>query len=571
MKSFLPALQYLRYLIWLGLMLVIVGLVAGAVSGLWAGIPAAIMLAGLLAIGVWLVWLGLGGTATGQGFWQQRSTEVGTNAIVATLAVLVILGLINFVAVRYGGRLDLTEAQVFTLAPQTQEVMQELKQPVKVWMFDPQQNPQDRELLESYRRQSHQLSYEYVNPITQPSLAQSFEIKNFGDVYLELGQTRQFVQTVQTVSRDQNLPPASQERLSEVKLTNAIEQLVSGRRSHVYFLQGHGERPLTPDKGTIARAVKSLDDRNVATQPLQLGQGEELPADANVIAVVGAQKPLLESEVTLLQEFVAKGGNLFLLIDSKTDPGLDSLLTEWGIKLDDRVAIDVSGRLRELGPAYASVSQYGDHPMTQDLQGMLSFYPLARPIDVQAPTGVKAAPLLFTSDRSWAESDIKTQPLNYNPETDLKGPLILGFALSRPLSTPSSPSETSSSRPSPSLSPSPAASASATSPSPSSSPVPTVSPTGSSPTPESRLVVIGSSSFASDGFFDRGVNGDVFLNAVRWLTQQDQLALSIRPKEARDRRLNLNESQAMVAAVTALGILPLLGFGTAIWMGWRRR
>lgn len=558
MKSFLPSLNYLRYLIWVGLMLVIVGLVAGAVSGLWAGIPAAIMLAGLLAIAAWLVWLGVGGAGAEPGFWQQRSTEVGTNAIVATLAVLVILGLINFVAVRYGGRIDLTEMQVFTLAPQTQAVVRGLKQPVKVWLFDPQQNPQDRELLESYRRQSSQLSYEYVNPITQPSLAQSFEIKNFGDVYLELGQTRQFVQTVQTVSRDQNLPPASQERLSEVKLTNAIEQLVSGRRSHVYFLQGHGERPLTPDKGTIARAVKSLDDRNVATQPLQLGQGEELPADANVIAVVGAQKPLLESEVTLLQEFAVKGGNLLLLIDSKTDPALDSLLKEWGIKLDDRVAIDVSGRLRELGPAYASVSQYGDHPITKELQGMLSFYPLARPIDVQAPTGVKATPLLFTSDRSWAESDIKTQPLNYNPDADLKGPLILGFALSRPISAPPK-----SSSPSPSSSGSP----SAASPSPS----PTAAPASDAPISESRLVVIGSSSFASDGFFDRGVNGDVFLNVVRWLSQQDQLALSIRPKEARNRRLNLNETQAMMAAVTALGILPLLGFGTAIWMGWRRR
>ena len=83
--------------------------------------------------------------------------------------------------------------------------------------------------------------------------------------------------------------------------------------------------------------------------------------------------------------------------------------------------------------------------------------------------------------------------------------------------------------------------------------------------------MIGNSTFMTDGLFNQAINGDVFLNSVRWLGQQDQQALSIRPKEAKNRRITLTNGQANFAGWLALGILPLLGFGTAIWMGWRRR
>jgi ABC-type uncharacterized transport system involved in gliding motility auxiliary subunit len=83
--------------------------------------------------------------------------------------------------------------------------------------------------------------------------------------------------------------------------------------------------------------------------------------------------------------------------------------------------------------------------------------------------------------------------------------------------------------------------------------------------------VIGNSTFATDGLFDQLGNGDVFLNSVRWAGQQEQSTLSIRPKEAKNRRINLTAQQASLAGWLALVILPLLAFGTAIFIWWRRR
>lgn len=561
MNAIAPYLKYLNYLVWLGPMLIVAGITAGIVAGVWSPIPMGMIFLGILVIGLWLVSLSLTGVEISQpGFWKRRSTEASTNALIATVAVLVILGLINFLAVRYGGRVDLTDSRLFTLAPETQQLVRNLKQPVKAVVFSPQQNPQDRELLESYRHQGQQFNFEFVNPIAQPTLVQSFEMKSVGDVFIESGKRRQFVQTIEVPQENRVV-----ERLSEVKLTNAIERLTNDRPIPVYFLQGHGERPLEAGRGAITQAIKSLTDRNYTVKPLNLGATAEFPQDADVIVVAGPQKPLLEPEVKALQDYLDRGGNLLLLLDPNTDPNLDNLLKPWGVSLDKRIVLDVSGRGRliNLGPADPLVTQYGDHPITRDFGSTNgSFYPLARPIITTSVDGVTSTPLLYTNENSWAESDLKSAPPTFDQATDLPGSIILGVALSRPVAVvkPTPP------QPDRSLTDAPLAPSSTASPSPSPQ-----APTPKTPEPQARLVVIGNSSFATDGVFDQVVNGDVFLNSVRWLSQQDQLAMSIRPKEAKNRRLLITQEQEGLAKWTAIGILPLLAFGAALFVWWRRR
>ncbi|PZV09933.1 MAG: ABC transporter, partial [Leptolyngbya sp.] len=483
-------------------------------------VPVGLMVVGVAIAGVGL--LALGSAPSDQPeFWRRRSTEAGANALVSTLAVLAILGLLNFLGAKHVWRVDLTENQQFTLAPQTQELVRSLQQPVKVWVFDKQQNPQDRELLESYRRLGKQFSFEFVDPQAAPSLAKQLEVKNIGEVILERSpnQRKQFVQAVN-----------AQDRLSEVKLTNAIEQINSDRKSTVYFLQGHGERAIDGGQGAMDQAVKLLDDKNFVAKPLNLAESRKLPEDADVIVVAGPQKPLLAAEVTTLKTYLDTGGNLLLLIDpTNPDPKLEPLLNEWGVSLDKRVAIDTSGggKLVNLGPADALVSQFGNHPITKDLQGNLAFFSRARPLGIKEVTGIKAERLLFTNAKSWAESNLKSQPLQYNPPADQQGPLVLGFALTRPVSTQK--------------------------------------------TKESRLVVIGNSSFVANGLLEQVANGDVFFNSVRWLSQQEQPTLTVRPKDTKNRRINLTQQQASLASWLALVILPLLAFGTAIAVWWKRR
>ncbi|ARV63148.1 ABC transporter [Nostocales cyanobacterium HT-58-2] len=517
-----------KFLFWFGPFLIAAGLTAGLVSDNWGALPLVLIILGGVIVGWWLVW-----QSQKTHWWRQRSTQAGTNALVATLAVLAILGLINFLGTRYHARVDLTETKLFTLAPQSRELVRSLQVPTKVWVFDVNQDPVDRDLLENYRRQSSKFNFEYVDPQARLGLARKFGVKDYGEVYIESGEKRQLVQVV-----------GPQERLSEVKLTNRLQQITSLSTAKVYFLQGHGEHQLSAGEGAITQAVQALNDKNYTTSTLNLAEKSSVPQDAAVVVVAGPKRALFENEVKALQDYLNRGGNLLLMIDPNTDPRLDSLLAQWGVKLDNRLAVDVSGSVG-LGPAAPIVTEYGKHPITKDFGNGISFYPLARPIDTTSVAGIQATPLLLTKPypNSWAESDQQSENLKFNPESDRKGPLTLGVALTR------KPSAQSQALP---------------------NPTPPVSPT-SPASAESRMVVLGNSDFAVNGLFEKQLNGDIFLNSVTWLSQQDQQPLSISPKEAKDRRINLTAAQANLLELSSLLILPMIGLVAAAILWWLRR
>jgi ABC-type uncharacterized transport system involved in gliding motility auxiliary subunit len=582
MKRLSPYLKYLKYLFWFAPMLTIAGITAGAISGIWTGVPLALVISGVVLAGLWLIFLiSQGKQAPLLG---QRSFQASSNALIATLAVVVILGLLNFLAARYGGRIDLTETQLFTLSPQTVQLVRDLKQPVKVLVFETEQNPQDRELLERYRRAGTQFSYEFVNPKQELALAQAFEVKDPGDVFVE-AQSSKRKRLVQRVSGQSS---QTQERLSEVKLTNAIEVVVSDRQAQIYFVQGHGERPLEAGRGSISQATKALGDLNFTVKPLNITETAKIPDDANVVVVAGAKKALLESEIKALTEYVDRGGSVLLMVDPGIETGLTNLLATWGVTLENQLILDVSGEAINLGAADVPVTQYGNHPITQDFtNNSLSFYSFSRPIDLKPVANVQATPLLFSASgkisgspapRSWATTNLKPTAAKFDPQRDRPGPLVIGAAFSRPANqspqTKSAPNPTPTAAISPSPTSSPSVNPSPTS-TPSASPSPTPTPSSTSAanqsTKESRLVVIGNSSFISDGLFGQVLNGDVFLNSLRWLNQENQPAISIRPKEQKNRRITLNAAQANLIGWTAIAFLPLFGFITAFVVWWNRR
>ena len=532
-----------KLVFWLGPFFLAAGLTVGLISEKWRIIPLLLIIIGLIICGLWVIV-----QSQQNKWWQKRSTQSGTNAFVATLSVLIILGLINFLGIRYHLRLDLTDSQLFTLSPQSRELVSNLPETMKVWLFSKEQNIQDRELLDNYHRQSNKFKFEYVDPQLKPGIAEKFGVKDYGEVYLEFQNKRQVVQII-----------SENERLSEVKLTARLQQITSSKTAKIYFLQGHGEHPLSASKGAISQAIQGLIDKNFITSGLNLAEQPQVPDDAAVIVVAGPQKELLTGEITALQNYLNRGGNLLLMIDPNTNPKIDTILKDWGVRLDDRLAIDTSGANLQLGPAAILVTEYGQHPITKDFGKNISVYPLTRPLEIDSVSGIESMALLKTKPYpgSWAESDQKSEKLEFNEGKDLKGPLTLGVALTRKLSNQTSPTPT----PIPTNSPTPI-------PTNSPTPIPTNSPATAK---ESRLVVFGNSNFAVDGLFGQQLNGDVFLNSVSWLSQQDQQLLSIRPKEPKNRRIIISTFQANLLTISALFLLPLIGLVTGFIIWWKRR
>ena len=517
--------KYRQYLVWVGPILALMGITAGLVSDSWGVIPSGLLIAAIVSSSLWLILYSSQSRRLNErdGYddspWRiSRSTQSGTNAFVATLSVFVILGLINFLAVRYPTRVDLTETGLYTLAPQSRQLVKSLQQPVKVWVFERDGKPEDRALLENYRQQGKNFSYEYVDPQIQLGLAQKFNVQSPGEVYLEAGNERKL------------LPGANEQPLTEIRLTNALQQITTDFSAQVYFVQGHGEPPLTGEQNSLSQALSVLTEKSFTPQVLNLAQ-TTIPQNATVVVLAGARRGLLPSEATALNDYLNRGGSLFLAIDPTINLGIDSLLKNWGVTLDNRLAVNPAGAAVGLGPAVILVDNYGQHPITKDFGNGTSLYRGARPIETTIVEGVQTTPLLLTSSQSWAESDLKDENLNFDPKSDRPGPLTLGVAMSRQ-ATPSSNSK----------------------------PL------------ESRLVVIGNSDFMTNNQFSQQLNGDVFINSISWLSKQEGASqLSVRPKEAKNRRISLQAAQSNILSWTALGFIPLIGLVSAVILWWLRR
>lgn len=506
----------IKYLFIPGLFLLTAGIVSGLISGIWSPLSIGLLISGLVILFLWIIL----SKNFGQGFWKRRSTQAGTDALIATISVLVLLGLINFLSIRFPHRVDLTENQLYSLSPQTEKVLQNLQKPVKVWIFerDSQSIPIEQEVLDNYQRKSQQFSYEIIDPDRQPNIVQEFKKLSSGDlsrVYLQYGDKKQPINLIDET-----------EALSEIKLTNAIESIKSNRVSNIYFLQGHGEHPLQTGESSLSQAVNDLEARGYQINPLNLAEKSAIPKNTDLIILAGAKRKLFPQEVAALQKYSEQGGSLLLLIDPETDLGLEPLLKTWGVQLDQRVILDGSGsgNILNLGPATPLITRYGEHPITQEFGNNISIYPFSRPIATVKTPNVEAVSLLVTSDQMWAESELDSTEISFDPNTDLAGPFDLGVALTRNLNSKTS-----------------------------------------------KLVVIGNSTFATDGWFEQQLNGDVFLNSVEWLSNREQPILSIRAKEAQNRRINLTPFQANLIFALSIIILPLLSLILAAVTWWRRR
>jgi ABC-type uncharacterized transport system involved in gliding motility auxiliary subunit len=571
--------KYINYLLFLGIIIATAGIVAGKVSEKWSPLAIGLSVGGMVIL---VVWLGLF-LKSNKEFWGLRSTEAGTNAIISTVAVIVILGLVNFLAFRYALRIDLTETKLFTLSPQSQEIVANLPQELKVYIFERQPHPADRKLLENYRRQSPKFSFEFVDPQVNLKLTQQFKVQSVGEVYLQFGDKQQLVQTLKPNTR-----------LAEVQLTNAIAKIQRDKQPIIYILQGHGEPPLQESEGSLSQAVTALEDKGYVVEPLNLATNPVIPLDADAIVIATPKRELLLGEVKSIEKYIDQGGNLLIMLNANTKSGLEPLLREWGIILDGRLLVDASGtgQILGLGPATTLIVDYGAHPITEDFTNSISVFPLARAIMTRPVEGVEAIALLITNNQTWAELNLDSEGVELNLNEDIPGPLDVGVALVRKeqestageAKTPNQEKETDTKESSNSdnqpkqeqaETPSDNEETDSTLPTPPEIKTPeqkqSETARADSPKPEAKMVVIGNSNFATNGWFQQQLNGDVFLNSVGWLASDEEKILSIRPKEAKNRRLNLTTQQAGIIGWLALLIVPALGFLAAIITWWKRR
>jgi len=466
---------------------------------------------------------------------KRRSARYGALAGVSVLAVLGILIAVNYLSSRQNKRWDLTENKQYTLSDQTVKLLQNLKAPVKFVVFDRGEDLERfKPRLTEFGYHSNQVSLEFVDADRKPVQAKEYEIQSYGTVVIEYMGRRERITTD-----------------TEQDITNALIKVLTPQEKRVYFLAGHGEKdPSDSERNGYSSIVDALKRDNYQWEKLVLAQTNAIPANATIVVIAGPRTDLLEAEVNLLREYLAtRAGKLLVMLDppepgGKQFPLLQALLGEWSVETGNNVVIDVSG-VGQLFGGDASVpvaASYPRHAITEGF-ALLTAFPLARSVAPAASPaeGKTAQPIVETSPKSWAETDLRPSgEVELNEDKgDKPGPVTIAVAVSAPAAE----------------APKPEASTPAD---------------DTAPKPESRLVAFGDSDFAANFALGIQGNSDLFMNTINWLAQQEGL-IAIRPREPSDRRLTLTESNVRSLRWMALLIVPAVVFGAGLFTWWRRR
>ncbi len=497
----------------LGIAFSIAAIVEISLTGKWSVISILFLTVGIILL-IFSLWL----LGKKQRFWHKHFIKKSTKAITITTVILIIVSSINVLAIRYNRRWDLTEHQIYGLSPLSQAVVKKLEQPLEILVFDRNIEPSLENLLKKYQRINTQFQFRFINPEQElgRELARQYGVQSLGEIYLQYRNKRQKLNIDNTNST---------KTITEAQLTNSIEKIKRERAVNIYFLQGHGEAPNQLIERGIAQIVTSLEDKGNNIWELNLASSGKIPNDADLIVIAGATRKLLNGELNSLQTYLSAGGNLLLLLSPNVYLGIDPLLQEWGIELDNRLVVDGSGsgEIMGFGPGVAIVNNYGDHPITASFGKGISIFPESRPLKVLEKTGIKHTPLAITNEQTWAESDLKNEEITFDSTKDLSGPLNLAIALERKQ--------------------------------------PKVS----------RVVVFGSSTFATNGWFEQQLNGDITINSINWLLGEDREILAIQPRDSSNRRINLSSTQTKIINWLALLIIPCIALIAAFFVWYQSR
>lgn len=503
------------------------------------------LVAGLALIAAY----GLGQWRSVAGLLQRRQARYGTVAASGVLAGAVILVAANYILARQNTRWDLTAAQQYSLSDQTVRILESLEAPIRVLVFAQEIDfPRYRDRLGEYAYTSDQVSLEMVDVDKNPVLARQYEVQAYGTVVFD------YNGRIERVVSDQ-----------EQDLTNGLIKAVEGEERKAYFLQGHGERsPTDTERGGYSALVDALRLDNLSVETLTLALAGEVPADAAVLVAAGPSTDLLVPEADLLRAYLDAGGKLLVLLDPPDGPdaedreNLIGLIADWGITVGQDIVMDISGVGQLLGtdatvPVAAS---YPPHPIT-DRFALLTAFPLARSVTPAAggAGGRTAVSFAETSPRSWAESNLDLgsgEVAMEEEQGDVPGPISIAAAVSQTVE----------------------ASAAAADAPPgeddAGGDTPDDGGSGAEASAEARLVVFGDSDFAANGSLGIQGNRDLALNAINWLAEQENL-ISIRPREAEDRRITLTADQQFRITFASLVLIPAFIIGAGVLTWWRRR
>ena len=490
-------------------------------------------------------------------FDSARPWRLGLNVGASIVALLALMLMANYLAVRHFRRLDWTASQTYKLSPLTIHVLRSLTNDVTVTVFFKRSEelyPPVSALLNEYRLASPHLKVNEVDYRQDTAAGEQIKEKyrlSFATaknviIFDGYGQTNIVLEKQLS---DYDLSHLQQSQTNEIKrigfkgeqlFTSAILRVADPRVFKTYFLRGHGqEDPGNEDAMYgFSKLAAQLAQNHSTVERLSLLGTNAVPADCQLLIAAGPKDPLDENEVEKIEKYLNQGGRLLVLLRPMLAPGagrtrLEPMLARWGVEVGENWVIDLEGKyqggiLSTNFSAHAIVrglAESGDEPVV-----------LTTPKSVERSrtmrTGADAPhvdELFRTSRSSQVVTRLENQRLALSPK-DRRGEVAVAVAVEK-----GSVEGINANR------------------------------------GTTRMVIVGDCAFLNNKMIDNPGNYDFARLATSWLQDRPSLLGGIGPRPVREINVTMSSGQLQNVRWLLLGAIPgaMLLPGLLVW--WRRR
>jgi ABC-2 type transport system permease protein len=487
-----------------------------------------------------------------------RKVKYSSNLFLATLILLGILAVINFLSIHHFNRIDLTEEKMYSISHSTKNALAKLKDVVNIKVYFSKELPpqlatldsQVKDMLDEYKAYSgHNLQIEFIDPASDPSLEQRMRFIGIPKVQLNVFQKDQAQLTnvylgmmVLYQDRKETIPIIQDTRNLEYDLTSAIIRVTQKEPKTVAFLT---EEPESEFSQSTTKIREDLSKQYTLTT-LDLKKGEKIPASVNTLIVAGPEETSERAQYEI-DQFIMRGGKTIFLVDTiKLDKknmlqtqqikhNLDDMLGGYGVKVNNDLALDrysatvgfnrgfFSFRIPyPFWPKATEQNMDQKNPIVNKLSSIT--FPWTSSLDLLPgrlkTLGAEGTVLAKTSPHGWvAKGSYDLDPgQKFGMPSEMKSyPLAVllsgkfkSFFENKQVPPEVNPPATQSPPGQPQATPEPG---------------PTIKES-----PMTQILVVGNSRMITDGFYQPGENASFILNCVDWLTMGEDL-IGIRSRE----------------------------------------
>ncbi|QDK36963.1 GldG family protein [Bdellovibrio sp. NC01] len=448
-------------------------------------------------------------------FIGMKTTKEGMSMGVLIVLMLALLIVVNYLGVKHYTTWDFSTAQTNTLSEQSVKLVKSLDSDLKVLFFykkgvegNEDNRRQFRELIKKYQDQSQKIQLDFVEVNERPDLAKEYGVdKGSGVVFLDYKGRRNRI-----------------EKIDEQEFTSALVKVTRTTIKNIYFTIGHGEKNLDEAKeGLGLNALKvMLENNRYTVKTLPLLQTTKVPDDADVVVIAGPIQNFQDFEINALEEYIKRGGSLFIALESQNTAGLEKLTKKIGVEPENNYVLNVvetvMGKGINQGPTTGTLFS-PTNQITKGFgtgEGTLFRYPQG--LTTLTVEGITVDQLVRTIPNAVAY-----------PTMSIKGDGKEGsYALVDEVS-------------------------------------------GKLPGGKDfKAVIAGDVDFMSNQMLYQNLNRDLVLNSIAALAKEENL-ISISPKEPQSTQLLLTETKFAVFLFAFIIPFPILLLGIAIGLGIKRR